>query len=326
MASPSPYSHPLPLILSSFSFSLSRLSCLRSSQRRGGDPESLWGHGSLLHAVSGRERVQEFQAGRTTARSAAHSARAAAATRGSRVSCAPEARSGSPREGYEGWKVSSRLRGGNFNPPSCAPPYTLLPYLARGIVSLRSPDFSLPRARPEPRSRCSFSERSRVQNTSPLPSPRPQASRRPEWQNKVLGLGLAVIYLFVFEHHPFLSLGEEESPKSVYNAKLLSSTSGTAFAVREVNTLEKSGKERVRVGDPELPRFPGITSPPRARARASGPGREQRRQRLRVQGPRIKSGRRRGVLPALGLQPSQPVGMRHLAVGPRGRPRPLRAT
>lgn len=73
----------------------------------------------------------------------------------------------------------------------------------------------------------------------------------------------------MFEHHHFLSLGEG-SPKSVFNTKLLSSTSWTAFATREVNALEKSGDERVRAGDPELPPFPGITSRPRPRAWASG--------------------------------------------------------
>lgn len=39
--------------------------------------------------------------------------------------------------------------------------------------------------------------------------------------------------------------------------------------------LEKSGDKRGRGGDPELPPFPGITSLPRPRAWASGPGREK---------------------------------------------------
>lgn len=45
-----------------------------------------------------------------------------------RGSPAPQKRNlAAPERGTRAGRLSSRLRGGNFNPPSCAPPYTLLP-------------------------------------------------------------------------------------------------------------------------------------------------------------------------------------------------------
>lgn len=88
---PSLSSNPLPLILSSFSFSR-RLSCLRSSQRGGGDRESPRGHGSLLHSGPRRESAR-IPSPRNNSVSPA-----AAAARGARRSCSPAA----PARGTKG--------------------------------------------------------------------------------------------------------------------------------------------------------------------------------------------------------------------------------
>lgn len=218
MAGPSLSSNPLPLFLNSFSFS--RLSSLQSSQRGGGD-------GSLRRVTApsctqarcGRERKNSKPAEqqRGAPLRAVAAPQAAAAARGSRVFCAPEARARSSRGARRVREVELKIVRRKFQtsfqrPPRPATPNTLLPQLARAAASLRPPDFSpCPELGPSLSGGRSSSGRSRVQKQQAPPFPprsRGLAKARMAEETRGLWVRLHGISVFVFEHRHFLRLQE----------------------------------------------------------------------------------------------------------------------